>query len=234
MFKKFMKLMFYFLSFIVLSIVAVMLVVKLIDSGRTVEVPSLVGMSVSSAEELLNEKGLYLEIAGREYNGEIPEGHIISQSKVQGENAEKGERVAVFVSKGRAMYTVPYLEGMNINDVKLTLEKSGLEIGRLIRVHSYSMERDIVIAQRPLPGFSEDNKVNLLVSAGLYEVSYKCPSFKDMTMDEARKVAMALGLKLVETGKGNVVVFQKPEAGSVIKRGDTVEVRLGRGWGIWF
>jgi beta-lactam-binding protein with PASTA domain len=41
-------------------------------------------------------------------------------------------------------------------------------------------------------------------------------------------------LKLVEKDEGRVIVFQKPEAGAIVQKGDTVEVTLGRGRGFWF
>jgi beta-lactam-binding protein with PASTA domain len=43
-----------------------------------------------------------------------------------------------------------------------------------------------------------------------------------------------LGLRLVVKDRGRVIVFQRPEAGSVVKKGDSIEVTLGRGWGLWF
>ncbi len=55
-----------------------------------------------------------------------------------------------------------------------------------------------------------------------------------MTIIEARKTAKALGLKLIEKKKGRVIVLQKPEAGAIVKKGDSIEVTLGRGWGLWF
>jgi beta-lactam-binding protein with PASTA domain len=85
-----------------------------------------------------------------------------------------------------------------------------------------------------LPGKIESNEINFLVSLGPYEVSYRCPSFVNMTVDDARLLADELGIKLIEKDRGSKVIFQKPEAGTVIKKGDSVEVKLGRGWGMWF
>jgi beta-lactam-binding protein with PASTA domain len=123
---------------------------------------------------------------------------------------------------------------MDINDVELTLKKLGMKMGKITKVHSDTVEKNRVITQRPLPGYFSDNKVNLVVSLGPYDVSYRCPLFVDMTIDEARKVARALGLKLIEQDEGRVVVFQKPEAGAIVKKGDSVEVTLGLGGGLWF
>jgi serine/threonine-protein kinase len=235
------KLILYFLGFVSAGAIAVLLIFKIVNLEKTVEVPSLVGRSVSEATKILGDRGVFLEIQGEGYDAEISPGHIIRQDIKEGEKIKKGMGIRVLVSKGKAMFVIPYLEGMDIKDVKLTLERSGMEIGKITRVHSDTVDKNRVIAQRPLSGYSADNKVNLLVSLGPYDVFYRCPSFINMPVDEARKVAEALGLKLVEQGvgidlrrDGSAVVFQKPEAGALVKKGDSIEVTLGRRGGLWF
>lgn len=237
MFKNFFKLILYFLGFIVVGAVASLLIFKMInpESIGTVKAPLLIGKSISEATRLLKDRGLSLQIEGEDYNAEIPLGHIIRQDVKQNEKVKKGNSIGVFISKGKEMFTIPYFEGMDINDVELTLNKLGIEIEKITRVHSDIAEKNRVITQRPLPGgYFSGNKVNLVVSLGPYDVFYRCPSFVDMTIDEARKMARALGLELIEQDEGRVIVFQKPEAGAIVKKGDSVEVTLGRGWGFWF
>ena len=234
MFKKFFKLLFYFFGFIALAGVAALLTFKAIESGKYTDAPRIIGATVTEAKEILESKGLFLEIQGEGYDANVPSGRIMVQDIKEGEKIRKGGSVRVFVSKGKATFTIPYLERMDINDVKLTLAGQGVDIGNIKSVHSDTVEKDKVIAQRPLMGHSTENKVNLLVSAGPYEVFYRCPSFINMTAAEAKRIADALGLRFVEEDSGSVVVFQKPEAGAVIKKGDSVEVRLGRKGGFWF
>ncbi len=236
MFKNFFKLIFYFLGFVVVGAVASLLIFKIInpESIGTAEAPLLIGKSISEATRLLKDRGLFLEIEGEDYDAEIPPGHIIRQDVKQNGKVKKGSSIKVFISKGEKVFTTPYFEGMDINDVELTLEKLRMEIGKITKVHSDTVEKNRVITQRPLPGYFSDNKVNLVVSLGPYDVFYRCPLFVDMTINEARKIARALGLKLIEQDEGRVIIFQKPEAGAIVKKGDSVEVTLGRGWGFWF
>jgi serine/threonine-protein kinase len=234
MVEKFLKLILYFFGFLILGSIAGLLIFKIATFEKKVIVPPLSGKSVIEAIEMLNERGLILEIEEEEYDEKTSQNHIMRQITEQGSRLEKGSGVKVVVSKGKAIFRIPYLEGMNINDVKMTLMKMGLEVAKITQVHSYTIEKNIIIAQRPLPGYSEENKVNLLVSLGLYDIAYRCPSFENLTLDEARKVAATMGLKLLEQGTGSIVVLQKPEAGSVVKRGDIITISLGRGWGLWF
>lgn len=234
MFKNALRLTVYFAGFIIAGAFGAFLFFKLIHFSGTAEVPALIGKSVPDATMLLKNSGLSLEVQGGDYHVNIPQGFIISQDIRHGERIEKGGSVKVYISKGKATFVVPYLEGMDVEDVKLTLSNAGLEIGKTTWVHSDTQEKNRIIAQRPLQGYSDSNKVNLLVSMGPYEVSYKCPSFVKMTVDEARIMAKNLGLELIEKESGSMVMFQKPEAGSIIKRGESVEITLGRGGSFWF
>ncbi len=232
--KNFFKLLGYFTTFIALGAAAVYLIYFLINFDKTGEVPLLAGKSVTEASELLNKRELLIYIKDKEYHDEIPEGHIIEQLIEAGTEIPVATRVGVIVSSGQEMYSMPSFEGQLIKNAKLTLTNFGMKIGKVTLVHSDSVERGKIIAQRPLPGNIESNEVNFLVSLGPYDVSYRCPSFVNMSVEEARLLAGKLGISLVEKDKGKRVIFQKPEAGALIKTGGSVEVKLGRGWGMWF
>lgn len=233
MLRNLFRLTLYLIGFAAAGAIAAFMLFKVIDYGKTVDVPLLVGKNITEADELLRDSGLSMEIAGESYSKEIPTGHIISQETKQGERVNKGSGIRVIINKEK-MVTTPFFEGMHIKDVKRALSRLGLKIGKITRVHSYTVEKNRVITQRPLPGYFSGNKVNLVVSSGPYDVSYRCPAFTGMTTDEARKAAEALGLKLIEHEKGRVIIFQKPEAGAIVKKGDSVEVTLGRGEGFSF
>jgi len=234
MLKNFFKILFYSLGFVAVGVIVALLFFKVIDFKKTVSVPSLIGKNILEASRLLSDMGLSLEVVGEEYNDKISRGAIIQQDVSEDQKVEKGSSIRVYVSKGKTEFTIPYLEGMVMSDVELTLLTSGLEIGKVTRVHSDTIEKGAVMAQRPLSGTSTERKVNLLVSLGPYEMSYKCPSFVRMPIEDARQIADGLGIKLIEQASGNVVVSQDTVAGSIIKKGDSVGVTLGRKRGFWF
>ena len=234
MIRNIFKILIYIVSFFALGAVAAFLIFKIISSDKTGEVPHLEGKSVTEAEKYLNKRKLFLSIEGKEYHDEIPEGYIISQKIKPGEKINAGTDVEVIVSRGQEIYSMPPFEGQLLEDAKLTLTNLGMDIKKVTWVHSDSVEKGRIIAQRPLSGNITGNEINFLVSLGAYEVSYRCPSFVNMTIDDARLLAGELDLKLIEKNKGSRVIFQKPEAGAIINKGKTVEVKLGRGWGMWF
>lgn len=234
MLKNFFKILFYSITFIAVGAVAAFLVYKILNFDKTGEVPLLTGKSITEASELLNKRKLFINVEGREHNDEVPEGHIIKQDVEPGKDIPVGVEVNVVVSKGVEMYSMPSFEGQLLNDAKLTLINLDMKIRKVTRVHSDTIEKGKIIAQRPLPGNITSNEINFLVSLGSYPVSYKCPSFVNMTLENARALAKELGIKLIEKEQGSKVIFQKPEADALVKKGGSVEVTLGRGWGMWF
>ena len=234
MIKNYFKISGYIIAFIALGAVAALLVFKIVDFDKADEVPLLVGKSLTEAAEYLNKKKIFLSVAGKEYHDEIPEGRIISQKIKPGEKVKAGAYVEVIVSRGQETYSMPSFEGQLLEDAKLTLSNLGMKIKKVTSVHSDSAVKGMIIAQRPLSGNAAGNEINFLVSLGPYTRSYRCPAFVNMTIDDARALAKELGIELMETESGSKVIFQKPEAGAIIQNGDSVEVKLGRGWGMWF
>jgi len=138
------------------------------------------------------------------------------------------------LTKAAEIYTMPSFEGQVLEEAKLTLLNLGMKVRKITRVHSDTVEKDRIIAQRPLPGNIENNEINFLVSLGPHAVSYKCPEFVNMTTGDARVLAGELGINLNEKEEGGRVIDQKPAAGTIINKGDNVEIVLGRGSGKWF
>lgn len=232
--KHVLRLIFYILTLAAAGIVAAMLIMKVMNFDKSGVVPELEGLSITGASEIMMKRKLLLNVRGKEYNERIQEGHIISQDVRPGEKIRVGTEIGVIVSRGGELYSMPSFEGQRLEDARLSLINLSMKIRKVTSVHSDTVEKGRIIAQRPLAGESRSNEINFLVSLGPYAVAYRCPSFVNMTADDARHLAAELGIVLMGKEKGSKVIFQKPEAGAAVARGDTVEVTLGRGWGLWF
>ncbi len=234
MVKNFFKLLGFFITFITLAAVAAYLIYYAVNVDKTGEVPLLANKNITEATELLNMRNLLISVAGKEHHDEVQAGHIIRQLVEAGKEVPVGTEVGVIMSSGQERYSMPSFEGQNLDDAKKTLANLGMKIKKVTWVHSDDVKKGMVIAQRPLPGNIVSNEVNFLVSLGQYDVSYSCPSFVNMTIEDARILAGKLGIQLKEKDKGRRIIFQKPEAGALVKSNGIVEVTLGRGWGMWF
>ncbi len=232
--KTFFKLFAYCIAFIAVGTAVAFLVYKILNFEKTGEVPILIGLSITESAEMLNSRKLFLRIEGKNHHDDIKAGSIIEQNLKAGEKVNVGTEVGVIVSKGPEMFSMPSFEEQALKDAKLTLLNLGMKIRKVTWVHSDTVKKGRIIAQRPLPGNIASNEMNFLVSLGPYDVSYKCPSFVNMTIDDAKILAKELGITLAIKKQGSRVIFQKPEAETLISKGDNVEITLGRGWGMWF
>jgi serine/threonine-protein kinase len=234
--KNIFKLSIYFAVFIVIGAVAAYFFFEIIDFGKTGEAPLLVGKSITEATELMNKRELILSIEGQDYNNEIPEGHITKQFVEAGTKMRAGSGIGVVVSRGKRqdIFSIPSFEDQLLEEAKLTFSNLDIRLGKVTWVHSDSVEKGKIIAQRPLPGSVNSSEINLLVSLGSYDVMYRCPSFINMTIEDARLLSEKLGIKLIEQNEGTKVVSQRPEEGAIVRKGDSVDITLGSGRWMWF
>jgi beta-lactam-binding protein with PASTA domain len=111
-------------------------------------------------------------------------------------------------------------------NAKSILIQKGLKIDKAIGVHSDTIEKDRIIAQKPDPYEQQSEYINVLVSLGPYEVIYQCPDFKNMSYEQAKDIMNKLNLNIEIEGSGEKVEKQKPEPGKLVKAGDTILIRL--------
>ncbi|MDP2166855.1 MAG: PASTA domain-containing protein [Thermodesulfovibrionales bacterium] len=218
--------MLYLSAFLAISLISGYITFKLFETGNLVGVPDLKGKSLYEAACLLKETGLDMAVERTEYDQHVPEGRVISQDIPAGSSVKEKTGIRVLVSNGPAALSVPHATGKTLEEAEGIFQKSGLEISSVIYVHSDTVEKDRVIAQRPLPEDKAEEPATLIVSSGPYDVIYYCPEFKGMQAEKAVDLARELGLNTVISGEGERVNSQMPEAGEIISAGGTVHLQL--------
>ncbi|MFQ5750357.1 MAG: PASTA domain-containing protein [bacterium] len=135
---------------------------------REVQVPNLIGMSETNAEETLKSFGL--RIGEREYKyvpNELPK-VVIEQSEAPNAFVKESSTIDITVSLGEPVENVivPSVFGKTLEAAKREIQKSGLTFGKV----RYQMNNDLlpntVINQSLEPGLNVANgdTVNLVVS----------------------------------------------------------------------
>jgi serine/threonine-protein kinase len=223
--RYFVKFPLYMLSFILLGLIFGYLTFKVLSFSRTVEVPVLAGKSVLEANKLLTEKGLYLKIEGEDYDAEIPTGHIIRQGIPAGNKVKERRAIKVVISKGPRVRSIPLLVHEKLLNAESILLEKGLKVSQIIQVHSNTIEKDHIVAQKPAPHERVSDHITVLVSLGTYDRIYSCPDFRNMYLDMARALAAKLGLAVSVKGKGDKVETQTPRPFSEIKSGGTIYLK---------
>jgi eukaryotic-like serine/threonine-protein kinase len=220
-----------------LGALAAFIVVRLTVTREGIVVPDLIGKDLVAALELSNKQGLSLKVADRAFSTSAPSNHIISQDPRPGSWLRPEAIIRVVVSKGMGELAIPAVHGVAWRDAKSTLERYGLRVGEIFRVHSDRVAHDSVIAQSP-PAASKIMKgaaVALLVSDGPWSVSYIMPDLRGQPQSVANEMAASIGLRVEKVrymdrpeARAGSVITQQPAAGQRVMAGQGVELVLAK------
>jgi serine/threonine-protein kinase len=208
----------------------------LVHSRPALRMPSVVGMPLQEALQVLTAQGFVVHEVRYEANPVVPEGRVIRQVPYAGAQVRKGRRVYLTVSTGQRSVEVPRLVGLSSREAQLQLLGRGLRLGQIGYEYSDSVPAGYVFwqsvpAQEQVP---VGTAVDLLVSQGP-RPSVTVPSLVSLSLEEAERVVAAVGLQLGEvrfvtdpTFLPNTVVAQFPEAGQLVPPGTVVSVTVVR------
>ena len=116
------------------------------------KVPTLTGMSLSSAESIAKDHHLVVNPTYA-YSNSVARGFVIDQSSTPGTMLRRGSRVTLTVSNGRRpCCSVPDVTGMTQTNAKSALAKAGLVLGSVSYIPSPGTPDGIVLSQYPSPG----------------------------------------------------------------------------------
>jgi len=235
--KRVFKFFTTFALIILLGALTGFIVVRLTVTREGVIVPDLIGKDLVAALEIANKQGLSLKVADRAFSTSAPSNHIISQDPRPGSWLRPEAIMRVVVSKGMGELAIPAVQGVPWREAKSTLERYGLRVAEIYRVHSDRVAHDNVIAQSPpAPAkIMKGGTVTLLVSDGPSPVSYVMPDLRGQPQYIANEIAASIGLRVErvryidrpEAPAGSVVV-QQPPPGQRVMGGQGVELGLAK------
>jgi beta-lactam-binding protein with PASTA domain len=210
-------------------VVNLVLMPSLTRQGAEVPVPEVVGLSEVQAERTLAAEGLKLSKASEQWSPDVPRGFVMAQDPDAGSMVKRGRRISVNVSLGAQGTSVPVLEGETVRQAEVLLEGAGLRAGRIARVYSDEVGKDLVVGSDP-PGetlVEQETVVNLLVSLGALPTSYVLPDLGGVDAGAATRALRDEGLVVVlrEGGsreKSGRVGGQDPPPGRRVAPRDTV------------
>jgi serine/threonine-protein kinase len=206
--------------------------VLFVSTGNTpAPVPTdLAGKTLEEATQILKDNGGFQAVVAEEVESEeVPAGVVISLAPDVPAELPKGDPVPLIVSKGPAPRAIPTgLEGKTYDEAAAALTAVQLR-PKKVEEFSDDVEAGKVIGLRPPTGTARrDSEVEVVVSKGpdLVEV----PSVRGMTLDEAVRTIEAAGLVVGDAfgpAKGRPFLTD-PEAGTKVRRGETVDIYLRR------
>jgi serine/threonine-protein kinase len=196
------------------------------------KVPSTAGMSVAEAEEALEEAGFKAEVETA-HSESVEEGQVIHSEPSGGETATRGTDVALTVSSGPKLATVPVLVGTQRSVAVQQIRGRGF----IPSVEEEASAKGVgeVIRQAPSAGsrLPVGSGVSIVVSKG--EAKVTVPNVIGKLRADAVEALRAEGLKPtvneqqteVQSQVGRVT-DQFPPPGSEVKPASTVTVVVGK------
>ncbi len=198
-----------------------------------VTVPDLTNMPEATAIEALRSTGdLEYDKTTDENSAAIAKGLVIRTEPAAGTPVPKGTRVILFVSAGIEQVKVPNVVGQAQAQAKSTLEARGTRGvgGRGVQRHRRQRHRDDRRTPSPNVVLEAGSTVTIAVSKGPEVIIV--PEVRDKPEAEARSIITAAGLVpkvvYVDAPEDGFVINQFPIAGASAKRGDQVELEVGK------
>jgi eukaryotic-like serine/threonine-protein kinase len=203
--------------------------------SREVQVPTVVGKTVSEASQSLGARGLTIRVDPmRRPDEKIAANRIVQQDPPAGAAARAQRSIRVWVSTGPRTTVVPELVGQTERTARLRMEQDGVELSSVSEFRSPDYPADAVVSQDPPPD-AKAPKVSLLINRGEAATTYVMPDV--IGMDGAR-VAEALrdrGFRATIVGSQpypgvppGTVVRQQPRGGFRVSASDPISLEVSR------
>ncbi len=192
-------------------------------------VPTVQGLKLEVAEQLLKENKLVLGEVKEEFSNEFPQGFIMRSTPAAGERIKRNSQVTLFVSKGIEQIALSNYKGKSGEQALNELTEAGFDV-KTKYVFSEDLPVGAVISQTPGAGEADKGSaITLLVSKGSEFVFI--PNIFSVSETKAIAALKDQDLKVVVKKVGNkknkVVTNVSPKVGTKVKRGSTVTITVG-------
>ena len=192
-------------------------------------VPTVQGLKLEVAEQLLKESKLVLGEVKEEFSNEFPQGFIMRSTPAAGERIKRNSQVTLFVSKGIEQIALSDYKGKSGEQALNELTEAGFDV-KTKYLFSEDLPVGAVISQTPGAGEADKGSaITLLVSKGSEFVFI--PNIFSVSETKAIAALKDQDLKVVVKKVGNkknkVVTNVSPKVGTKVKRGSTVTITVG-------
>ncbi len=221
---------------VVVAIIAVIVSVAAFafgGSGERATVPDVTNMALGEAKTTLEEAGFKIGTETEVFSSTVDSGLVVSTNPPGGQEAVKGSRIDLSISKGTEQVSVPDLKGQTSEEAMRTLSSYGLNGQEGDSTFSDSVKEGCVASQDQ-PAGSSLNKGDTVVfhlSKGAENVSV--PNVVGATVSNAENSLKNAGFKVntsyrysSSTPEGRVI-SQDPSG--TAPKGSTVTIAISNG-----
>ena len=223
-------------TFLIAALVFILVIFPKITHKSDITVPDVSDMTVSRAEELLEEKGLEVEAkTKKEESDEISEGKVIKTDPEAKRTVKKGTKVTLIVSSGTKKIEVEDYTGKSYYEIKAKLEVYGIKVITEEKevVKSDNVKENTIISQDVKAGekLGKDDIITLTIPS-IYEVY---PDFEKegYEISSVQKFCNEHGLDFSVTYEESnkpegTIINQSQKAGAKIVKGASLKITVSR------
>ncbi len=202
---------------------------------KTVQVPNLIGLTASEAEQQLSAAGLKGS-SKSDYSDSFQQGQVFKQEPTANSQTTAGSTVTYTISSGKESknVSVPSVIGTSESSAKSTLEGIGLNV-KVEEGTSETVGKGEVCKQSIEAGtsVSSGSTITITVSTGnSSSTKASVPSVTGMKNGEATAALKNAGFEVKKqyaAGTEDEVLDQSPSGGTKAESGSTVTITLGTG-----
>jgi len=208
---------------------------SLIGPGARVTVPSLVGGTMSDAENLLKPIGLTSEVSKEEFSEDLQKGIIISTSPAGGDKVKEGAVVLITLSKGPERYSIPMVAQLTVEAAIKVLSSIPIAEPVVQQIFSEKIPKGYVISSEPVMGtkVKRGAGIKLVVSKGIEQIPLI--NFVNKSGEEALNTLTTAGFKVTpkyefsETVPAGAVISQNPSEVKSYPKGSALSLVISKG-----
>lgn len=205
-------------------------------TSELVAVPNVVGQPETEAAATIADAGFDPEIRPQA-SSDVEVGIVISTEPPPGTERPRGSTVFINVSAGEDPVTVPSLIGLTQQQAETAILEAGLVLGSVEERADSEAEAGTVIDQSPVAGIEQPpgSMISIVVSTGAEEV--ELPDLAGEEDNDAFTILNQLDLDWDVVGEESdsvapgVVIRTQPDAGTLVRAGDTITVVVSTGPG---
>ena len=188
-----------------------------VRSGVTA-VPDLQGLASEEATGLLRDHGLEATIVEEpRYDETVPRNHVVLQDPDGGSLVKRGSVVKIVTSLGQELVQVPDLESQALQAAQVTLNASGLTLGRTLNIFSETGRPGTVVTQTPAAGerVSRGASIDLYLSLEGREETFLMPDLVYRRFSDIEQYFRSRGIRL---GSVKFEVYEGISPGTVLRQ----------------
>ncbi len=189
---------------------------------RAVDVPSVIGLSLSEARRVLHEAELVGERAGESISGQFAAGEVNSQEPSASAQVPESTTVRLIVEAESVV--VPDVRGIDLDSARRTVAEARLELNVGGESFRAGIERPEVERQKPAAGARVSP--GTVVSVDVLNPGFAVPRLIDLSRQAAERALAENGLRL---GRVTEEHSTRYKAGRVLHQAYGADTLLGSG-----